>query len=67
MGWQVSLPCSKFWLTDEHTLFSGGEPGRTGLNLLIKPDGRIVNLGGKTAIDVQTGVKSVDLLKIRLS
>lgn len=33
----------------------GGEPGKLGLNLLKKPDGRIVNLGGKTAIDVEAG------------
>lgn len=33
----------------------GGEPGKLGLNLLKKSDGRIINLGGKTAIDVDTG------------
>lgn len=34
---------------------AGGEPGQCGLNLLIKKDGRVVNLGGKTAVDVDTG------------
>lgn len=33
----------------------GGEPGKVGLNMLIKNDGRIINLGGKTAIDVEAG------------
>ena len=32
----------------------GGEPGKVGLNLLIKGE-RIINLGGKTAIDVESG------------
>lgn len=32
-----------------------GEPGKVGVNLLKKPNGRIVNLGGKTAIDVEAG------------
>lgn len=34
---------------------AGGEPGKCGLNLLIKRSGRIINLGGKTAVDVQAG------------
>lgn len=34
---------------------AGGKPGKCGLNLLIKQDGRIINLGAKTAVDVQTG------------
>jgi len=34
---------------------AGGEPGKCGLNLLIKTDGRVINLGGKTAVDVQAG------------
>lgn len=33
----------------------GGESGKLGLNLLVKRDGRIINLGGKTAIDVEAG------------
>lgn len=33
----------------------GGEPGKVGLNLLIKNDGRVINLGGKSAIDVESG------------
>lgn len=33
----------------------GGEPGKVGLNLLKKFDGRVVSLGGKTAIQVETG------------
>lgn len=33
----------------------GGQSGKVGLNLLKKPDGRIVNLGGKTAINVEAG------------
>lgn len=33
----------------------GGDAGKLGLNLLIKNDGRKINLGGKTAIDVKTG------------
>lgn len=33
----------------------GGEPGKVGLNLLKKSDGRVINLGGKTAINVEAG------------
>lgn len=33
----------------------GGEPGKVGLNLLLKQDGRVINLGGKTAINVDAG------------
>lgn len=33
----------------------GGEPGKVGLNFLKKPDGRVINLGGKTAINVDAG------------
>lgn len=34
---------------------AGGQAGKCGLNLLIKSDGRIINLGGKTAVDVNAG------------
>lgn len=34
---------------------AGGEPAKRGLNLLVKKDGRVINLGGKTAVDVDTG------------
>lgn len=34
---------------------AGGDAGKCGLNLLIKKDGRVINLGGKTAVDVQAG------------
>jgi 5-oxoprolinase (ATP-hydrolysing) len=33
----------------------GGNPGKLGLNLLKKRDGRVINLGGKTAVDVEAG------------
>ncbi|XP_054840550.1 5-oxoprolinase [Eublepharis macularius] len=33
----------------------GGEPGSPGLNLLIRQDGRILNLGGKTSVTVHAG------------
>lgn len=33
----------------------GGESGKLGLNLLKKRDGRIINLGGKTAVEVEAG------------
>ncbi|XP_064124272.1 5-oxoprolinase isoform X5 [Loxodonta africana] len=33
----------------------GGEPGACGLNLLIRKDGRTVNLGGKTSVSVNPG------------
>lgn len=35
----------------------GGEPGERGLNLLIRKDGRTVNLGGKTSVTVYPGVR----------
>ena len=34
-----------------------GEPGARGLNLLIRKDGRTVNLGGKTSVPVFPGVR----------
>lgn len=34
---------------------AGGEPAKRGLNLLVKKDGRVINLGGKTAVDVDAG------------
>ena len=36
---------------------AGGEPGARGLNLLIRKDGRTVNLGGKTSVPVFPGVR----------
>ncbi|ELT87012.1 hypothetical protein CAPTEDRAFT_176070 [Capitella teleta] len=33
----------------------GGEEGHCGLNLLRLKDGRVINLGGKTSVDVATG------------
>ncbi|XP_017466157.1 PREDICTED: 5-oxoprolinase [Rhagoletis zephyria] len=46
-------------LTERRTLqpygLVGGQPGKSGLNLLRKPDGRFISLGGKTCIDVETG------------
>lgn len=37
---------------------AGGFPGKKGLNLLLKPD-RAINLGSKTAIDVEAGVSKI--------
>jgi N-methylhydantoinase B/oxoprolinase/acetone carboxylase alpha subunit len=34
----------------------GGSPGERGSNLIIKADGRIINLGSKTAIATEPGV-----------
>lgn len=34
---------------------AGGEPGKNGLNLLRKADGRTIYLGSKTAVDIDTG------------
>uniref|UniRef100_A0A1A9WNB0 5-oxoprolinase n=1 Tax=Glossina brevipalpis TaxID=37001 RepID=A0A1A9WNB0_9MUSC len=46
-------------LTERRTLqpygLNGGEPGKRGLNLLYKHDGRIISLGGKVCIDVEAG------------
>ncbi|KAJ1195078.1 hypothetical protein NDU88_004361 [Pleurodeles waltl] len=33
----------------------GGEPGAPGVNLLIRRDGRTINLGGKTSVQMQPG------------
>lgn len=35
---------------------NGGANGMRGLNLLIKKDGRVVNLGAKTAVPLEAGV-----------
>ena len=40
----------------------GGENGHVGNNLLLKADGRIINLGGKTSVDVHTQVTYCFLL-----
>ncbi|XP_075165148.1 5-oxoprolinase [Haematobia irritans] len=46
-------------LTERRTLqpygLNGGEPGKRGLNILLKQDGRIISLGGKTCINVDAG------------
>lgn len=46
-------------LTERRTLqpygLLGGKPAKRGQNLLIKSDGRIIALSGKTAVDVETG------------
>lgn len=34
---------------------AGGQPGQAGLNLLIKADGRTINLGSKATVHVQAG------------
>lgn len=34
---------------------AGGEPAKSGLNLLYKCDGRIIYLGSKTAVEIETG------------
>lgn len=53
----ISLPLPL--LTPSSSLSSpiGGEPGARGLNLLIRKDGRTVNLGGKTSVTVYPGVR----------
>lgn len=33
----------------------GGLPGKKGQNLLIRADGRVVNLGGKATVQLQAG------------
>lgn len=47
-------------LTERRTLqpygLAGGQPGKRGLNLLRKEDGRVISLGGKTVVDIETGV-----------
>lgn len=35
----------------------GGEEGAAGLNLLHRADGRVLNLGAKTSISLQPGVR----------
>lgn len=43
----------------------GGQPGKCGLNLLYKgKDDRVINLGAKTAVDVETGVRYHLAIKI---
>ena len=39
-----------------YALKKGGESGSRGLNLIIYPDGRLVNIGGKTTVPVSAGV-----------
>lgn len=41
------------------TSAAGGKPGARGLNLLIRKDGRTINLGGKTSVAVSPGVSAV--------
>lgn len=37
----------------------GGEPGTRGFNLLLRNDGRSVNLGPKTAVPIYPGVSEI--------
>lgn len=37
--------------------WSGGEDGAAGLNLLHRADGRVLNLGAKTSVSLQPGVR----------
>lgn len=52
-------PVSLSVLTERRAIpnygLEGGSPGKVGLNLLRKADGRVLNLGGKTAIYVAAG------------
>nr|XP_041570077.1 5-oxoprolinase-like [Taeniopygia guttata] len=34
---------------------AGGLPGAPGLNLLLRRDGRLINLGGKSSVSVEPG------------
>lgn len=47
-------------LTERRSLrpygMAGGCDGKSGINLLIRNDGRVINLGGKTAVELETGV-----------
>ncbi|KAH8275373.1 hypothetical protein KR026_005998 [Drosophila bipectinata] len=47
-------------LTERRTLqpygLAGGQPGKSGRNLIVKRDGRVIALGAKTCIDVDSGV-----------
>lgn len=52
----LSLPGP--WARLTWPLPAGGEPGARGLNLLIRKDGRTVNLGGKTSVPVYPGVRT---------
>ncbi|XP_013191832.1 5-oxoprolinase [Amyelois transitella] len=38
---------------------NGGEPGERGLNLLLRSDGRLINLGGKASIEAYPGDKYI--------
>lgn len=38
-------------------MLSGGEDGAAGLNLLHRADGRVLNLGAKTSVSLQPGVR----------
>lgn len=38
---------------------AGGSPGALGLNLLLRRDGPTINLGAKTSVPVQPGVRCV--------
>jgi len=33
----------------------GGKPGQRGLNLIIRKDGKIINIGGKNSVEVVEG------------
>ncbi|XP_053618619.1 5-oxoprolinase isoform X2 [Plodia interpunctella] len=38
---------------------NGGEPGERGLNLLLRTDGRLINLGGKASVEAYPGDKYI--------
>ena len=45
-------------VNDNMNHISGGEPGSPGLSLLLKTDGRIINLGGKASVKMKPGVSN---------
>lgn len=57
-------------LTERRTLqpygMNGGQPGKRGLNLLYKNDGRVINLGAKTCINVEAGVCYIKMTTVCL-
>lgn len=40
---------------------TGGEDGKRGLNVLIRNDGRTINLGAKNSVRVRAGVSTFSI------
>ena len=47
---------SSFQTSSVDMLYVGGDPGKKGVNKLIRKNGEVISLGGKAKVDIQPWV-----------